>query len=303
MPPATYPDPSPTPSDRHPARGSLKSLSPHGFHRLVYHEWGPVRGADVVICVHGLTRNGRDFDELGRALEPRFRVLCPDMPGRGESDWLADPHDYVFATYLTALTALIARSGAERVLWVGTSMGGLLGMALAALPNSPIAALVVNDVGPVLEPMAMKRIAAYVGLDPKFDSLAALEAYVRRVAAPFGPLSDEQWRHIAETSARALPEGRYALRYDPAIAVPFREAANERIDLWPTWDAIRCPTLLIRGRDSDLLSHATAVEMTGRGPRARLIEFAGVGHAPMLMDGAQIAAVADFLEASRPGPG
>jgi pimeloyl-ACP methyl ester carboxylesterase len=285
-----------------PARRSLLPLSPHGFHRVVYYEWGDSGARDVVVCVHALTRNGRDFDDLARALAASFRVLCPDMPGRGESEWLADPHDYGPATYLGTLTALIARSGAERVLWVGTSMGGLLGMLMAAQPRSPVSALVVNDVGPVLEPEAMARIAAYVGLDPRFDSFAELESHVRKVSAPFGPLTDAQWRRLSETTARRLSGGGYALRYDPAIAVPFREAVSERTDLWPVWDRIACPTLLLRGTASDLLSAATAAEMTRRGPKPRLVEFTGVGHAPMLMDSRQIDIVEGFLDANRAAP-
>jgi pimeloyl-ACP methyl ester carboxylesterase len=285
-----------------PTERSLCALSPHGFFRMTYHEWGDPDAADVVVCVHGLTRTGRDFDELAATLAADFRVLCPDIPGRGRSDWLQDPHDYAFPTYVSALTALIARSGAERVLWVGTSMGGLLGITLAAQPRSPVAALVVNDVGPVIEAEALARIGAYVGLDPKFDSFAALEAYLRQVAAPFGPLTDAQWHHLAATACRELPDGRFALGYDPAIAVPFREAAKERTDLWPLWDAIRCPTLLVRGGDSDLLSADTAAEMTTRGPRPRLVVVPGVGHAPMLLDPAQIAPVAQFLRAHRAAP-
>ena len=172
---------------------SLKSLSPHGFHRVVYYEWGAADNPRVVICVHGVGRNGRDFDVLGEALASTHRVLAPDMPGRGQSDWLLDPNDYVFPTYLTALTALIAASGAPQVAWVGTSMGGLLGMVMAAQPNTPLTRLVVNDVGPVVEPAALARIADYFGKDPTFATFPEIEAYIRTISAPFGPLTDEQW--------------------------------------------------------------------------------------------------------------
>jgi pimeloyl-ACP methyl ester carboxylesterase len=175
-------------------------------------------------------------------------------------------------------------------------------MLMAAQPRSPVSALVVNDVGPVLEPEAMARIAAYVGLDPRFDSFGELESHVRKVSAPFGPLTDAQWRRLSETTARRLSGGGYALRYDPAIAVPFREAVSERTDLWPVWDRITCPTLLLRGTASDLLSAATAAEMTRRGPKPRLVEFTGVGHAPMLMDSRQIDIVEGFLDANRAAP-
>src|SRR4051794_23281169 len=162
-----------------PQHRHFTGLSPHGFHRVVYHDWGDAANPRVVICVHGLGRNGRDFDVLAEALQSTHRVLAVDMPGRGESDWLADPNDYVFPTYVSTLTALIARSGAERVGWVGTSMGGLLGIAMAALPKSPLARFVVNDVGPVIEAPALARIGEYIGQDPTFGSYAEIAAYIR----------------------------------------------------------------------------------------------------------------------------
>jgi pimeloyl-ACP methyl ester carboxylesterase len=279
-----------------PQRRELTSLSPHGYHRVVYYEWGDPANSRVAICVHGLGRNGRDFDVLGEALAATHRVLAVDMPGRGESDWLADPNDYVFPTYLTTLTALIARSGAETVDWIGTSMGGLLGITAAALPKSPLARLVVNDVGPTIEPAALERIAAYFGMDPTFATYAEMAAYIRTVSAPFGPLTDEQWEHVTRTNVRQRRDGRWRLAYDPGIAVPFR-AAPAPANLWPLWDAIRCPTLLLRGAQSDLLSAATAKEMCGRGPKAQLVEFAGVGHAPTLLSAEQCEPVIAFLRA------
>jgi pimeloyl-ACP methyl ester carboxylesterase len=282
--------------DRRRRENTLDILTPHGFSRLNYYEWGDPANRNIVICVHGLTRNGRDFGALAAALAPDFRVLSPDMPGRGKSDWLRDPNDYVFPVYLGALTALVARANPVSLAWVGTSMGGLLGMAMAGQPGTPIGRLVINDVGPQIEQAAVARIGDYVGADPKFDSFAALESYIRAISAPFGPLTDAQWRELSETSARQLPDGRWALRYDPGIAVPFRAApADQSPLLWALWDAIKCPTLLLRGAHSDLLSAATAAAMTGRGPKPRLIEFGDVGHAPMLLDPAQIAPVAAFL--------
>ena len=275
----------------------FSSLSGHGFHRVVYRQWGDPDDDRVVICVHGLTRNGRDFDALAAAIADRFRVVCPDMPGRGDSEWLPDPRDYTFPTYLTTLTALLAHARAERCAWVGTSMGGLLGIALAAQRATPIVRLVVNDVGPALEPAALSRIAGYVGADPRFDSFAALEAHIRAVSAPFGPLTDLQWEKLARTTAREMPDGSWRLKYDPGIAVPFRSQAAQGGDVWPLWDAISCPTLVLRGAESDLLSPATAAAMRERGPRARIVEFAGIGHAPMLLDSGQIAPVVEFLDA------
>ena len=271
-------------------------LSPHGFGRMHYYEWGDPANRDVVICVHGLTRNGRDFDALAQQLCGQFRVLCPDVPGRGKSDWLRDPNDYVFPTYANALSALIARAEARALSWVGTSMGGLLGIVLASQPGTPIGRLVINDVGPVLEPAALQRIGTYVGSDPIFATFAELEAHIRQVSAPFGALTDAQWQHLSATTARQLPDGRWKLVYDPGIAVPIRAAqADQRVLLWALWDAIRCPSLLLRGAQSDLLAASTAREMAERGPKPALIEFSDVGHAPMLLDADQIAPVAAFL--------
>ncbi len=279
-----------------PSEQRFKSLSAHGFHRVSYRQWGDQDNARVVVCAHGLTRNGRDFDILAAAICDRYRVLCPDMPGRGDSEWLRDPNDYGFATYLTAVTALLAHARAERVAWVGTSMGGLLGMLIAAQPETPIVRLVVNDVGPTIEPAALARIGLYVGMDPAFESFDQLEKHVRDVSAPFGTLSDEQWQALARSTARQDANGRWRLKYDPGIAVPFRAMASQSGDLWPIWDAISCPTLLLRGAGSDLLSAATASAMGNRGPRPRLVEFPGVGHAPMLMSEEQMAPVISFLD-------
>jgi pimeloyl-ACP methyl ester carboxylesterase len=279
-----------------PREHSFQNLSPHGFHRVAYREWGHPASSRVVVCVHGLTRNGRDFDALASALSDRFRILCPDMPGRGDSEWLRDPNDYGFPTYLSVTVALLAHARAERVAWVGTSMGGLLGMVLAAQPETPVTRLLIDDVGPVIEPAALIRIASYVGLDPVFDNFQALEAHVREVSAPFGALTNEQWNGLARSTARQTPDGRWRLKYDPGIAIPFRTAAAPSADLWGIWDAIRCPTLLLRGAESDLLSPQTAVAMQSRGPKPQLIEFAGIGHAPMLLTPEQIAPVATFLD-------
>lgn len=276
---------------------SFASLSPHGFHRVHYYEWGDAGNDRVVVCVHGLSRNGRDFDVLGEALAPTHRVLAVDMPGRGASQWLADANDYTFPTYLTTLTALVARSGAQEVAWVGTSMGALLGMAMAAQAQSPVARLVINDAGPVIEPAALARIREYVGLAPTFATFAEAQAYIRTVSAPFGELTDAQWEHLTRSSVAANTEGRYALTYDPGIAVPFRNAAAPP-DLWPIYDAVRCPTLVLRGAQSDLLSASTASEMARRGPRPRVVEVPRVGHAPMLLSPDQYAPVVEFLRAA-----
>jgi len=278
-----------TPRTRH-----FRGLSPHGFHRVVYYEWGERDNPDVVVCVHGIGRNGRDFDVLAEALSTTHRVVAPDMPGRGASEWLRDPNDYVAPTYLATLAALISASGVDDVAWVGTSMGGLLGMMTAALPGTPIQRLVVNDVGPVIEPAALARIQQYFGTDPTFATYEELKAYVKTISAPFGPLTDDQWEFVTRTNSRQRDDGRWGVGYDPAIAVPFR-AQPAGGNLWPVWDAIRCPTLVLRGANSDLLSGATAREMSLRGPRPRVVEFEGVGHAPMLLSRDQVDIVVDFL--------
>ena len=273
----------------------LPCLGLHGFHTLVYHEWPGPKGAPVVLCVHGLTRNGRDFDDLASALAANFRVICPDIAGRGQSDWLDHPEDYNYPLYLADMAALVARLDVDEVLWVGTSMGGLIGMLLAAQNQTPIRRLVMNDVGPLVAKAGLERIGSYVGQDPSFADLVSLEAYIRRVAASFGPLTAAQWRHLASCSARPKPDGTLGLAYDPKIGDAFRTPQEADIDLWQFWDRITCPALVLRGAESDILRAADAQAMTLRGPKAQLVEFAGIGHAPALMAEDQIAAIRDFL--------
>ena len=275
---------------------TVTCIGPHGLHRLAYVEWpGPSRDAPALLCVHGLTRNGRDFDMLAEALSAHYRVVCPDMPGRGNSEWLKDAADYNYPLYLADITTLIARLDVERVDWVGTSMGGITGMLFAAMPNAPIGKLVMNDVGALVPKAGIERIASYVGLDPSFADFAELEAALRLLAAPFGPLSDAQWRHLATHSMRRKPDGSLGFAYDPKIGEAFRQAPIEDVALWTLWDAITCPVLVTRGAQSDILAASDAAAMTQRGPRAKLVEFAGVGHAPALMAEDQIAAIRDFL--------
>ena len=292
-------------------------LGAHGFHRMFYTEWGDPASPRVVICVHGLTRNGRDFDALARALEDDCRVICPDVVGRGRSDWLYRKDDYAQPQYMADMTVLIARAltapspaggpldefadgltqrhGPRSLYWVGTSMGGIIGMLLASRPNSPIRKLVVNDVGAVIPAGSLARIGAYVGQDPRFATFEALVAYVREVSAPFGPLTDDQWHHLTLHGAKRYADGTWGMAYDPGIAAPFRQGPPQDIDLWSYWDNITCPTLIVRGAESDLLLSETAAQMRERGPRGALVEFAGVGHAPMLMAEDQISAVKEFL--------
>jgi pimeloyl-ACP methyl ester carboxylesterase len=276
---------------------SILGLGPHGFHRIAYTEWGEPSAPRTLVCVHGLTRNGRDFDRLAAALSERCRVICPDMPGRGRSDWIAES-DYTYPQYLADVAALIARLGVHEVDWVGTSMGGLIGLLLAAQPNTPIRRLILNDVGPFVPKAALLRLAEYVGKDPHFASLDELEAYLRRVHAPFGPLGDQDWRHLALQGYRRREGGGFGLAYDPAIGKPFQNGKIEDVDLWPVWDAVRCPVFVLRGAQSDLLLAETAREMARRGPKAKTAELPGIGHAPALVAEDQIALVRDWLSTS-----
>ena len=279
--------------------GKVKCLSTAGFHQMAYVEWGAADNPKVLVCVHGLTRNGRDFDFLAQALATDYRVICPDIVGRGKSDWLANKSLYVMPQYCADMVTLLARLNVETVDWLGTSMGGLIGMALAAQPGNPIRRLVLNDVGPVITAVSLARIGDYLGTPPRFDRLEQAEAYVRTVSAPFGALTDDQWRHLTVHVVRETEDGKIEFVYDPGIAQVYRQgqlfSGGKDVELWPLFDAITCPTLLLRGETSDLLTLQTAQAMTQRGPHAKLIEIPGVGHAPMLMDEAQIAPVRDFL--------
>jgi pimeloyl-ACP methyl ester carboxylesterase len=263
---------------------------------MAYLEWGDAGNPEVLVCVHGLTRCARDFDNLARALCGRYRVVCPDVAGRGDSDWLADPMLYDFPQYVADMVTLIARLDVERVHWVGTSMGGLIGMALASMKDSPIARLVLNEAGAVVAHAAIERIGRYVGAAPTFRSVEAAELAVRAVSAPFGPHTDAEWRFLTEVVLRRNADGTWRFHYDPGIAEPYRKRMPEGdVELWGAWDAVRCPTLLIRGAQSDLLSRATVDEMTQRGPKAKLVELPGIGHAPTLLHADQIAIVREFL--------
>ncbi|HET8609039.1 MAG TPA: alpha/beta hydrolase [Burkholderiales bacterium] len=277
-------------------------LSQSGFHRIYYTEWGNPAAEQVVVCVHGLTRNCRDFDTLAQALAGDCYVVCPDVAGRGRSDWLPNKLDYNYPQYLADMNALIARittdGRKQRVYWVGTSMGGLIGMLLAAQPGTPIVKLVMNDVGPLVPKAALERIGHYVGKDPHFGTLDELEAYVRLVSASFGPLTDAQWRHLTETGAKQFDDGSWGMVYDPAIGDAFRNITLTDVDLWQYWDHVSCPTLVTHGTESDLLLPDIVSGMRERGPRPRIVEFPGVGHAPMLMAEDQVRAVRNFLLAS-----
>ena len=274
---------------------SVLCTSGSGLHRMAYREWGERDNPNVLVCVHGLSRNGRDFDTLARALAGDYRVVCPDVVGRGQSDWLTDPAHYTIQQYINDMVTLIARLDVEQVNWLGTSMGGLIGMVLASLPGTPIARLVLNDIGPVIETESIQRIGETIGRAPRFASLSEAESFVRLVSAPFGQLTDTQWCELTESSLRPGLSGGFEMRYDPAIGDAFRRVTGMPIDLWSYYERIRCPTLVVRGAQSDLLSAETLLAMTVRGPRAQSAEVPDVGHAPMFLDAAQIELVATFL--------
>jgi len=266
------------------------------LHRIAYLEWGDPENARVLVCVHGLSRCARDFDALAAALSDRYRVVCPDMAGRGDSGWLADPMRYVVPQYVSDMVTLVARLDVETLHWVGTSMGGLVGMALAALNDSPVTKLVLNDSGPVVTRASLERIASYFGLAPTFPDLESAEQYVRAVSAPFGPHSDAEWRFLTEVVVRRNADGSYRMHYDPRIGEPFRAHMPENdLELWPIYEAVRCPTLVVRGALSDLLTRDTCERMAACGPKAKVIEVEGVGHAPTLMHADQIGIVRGFL--------
>jgi pimeloyl-ACP methyl ester carboxylesterase len=284
-----------------PRRRSVQCASPAGLHRIAYREWGDPRNRDVLVCVHGLTRSSRDFDELARALCGQWRIVCPDVAGRGDSDRLPEATLYTWAQYVADMVTLIARLDVEAVNWLGTSMGGFVGMALAAQPGTPVNKLILNDAGPVIGRASLERIASYVGQAPTFASLEDAEAYIRKISAPFGPHTNAQWRFLAETWVRRNDDGTWRPHYDPRIGEGYRATMPQKdLELWHVYDAVRCPTLLLRGTESDVVSPATAAEMARRGPKAKVAEVRGVGHAPTLLHPDQIALVREFLLQGEP---
>lgn len=274
-------------------------LRPEGFKRMAYTDWGDATAPQTVVCVHGLTRNGRDFDALAETLtaDGRRRVLCPDVLGRGRSDWLTDKTGYAYPQYMADMTTLLARSGADAVDWVGTSMGGLIGLFVAATPGNPIRRLVINDIGPLVPAEGLMRIGTYVGEDTLFPDLSAVAQRIAERTATYGPVPEERWEALVRHSTRPDPEGGgYRLGYDPAIALAFQAVQpGQPIDLWALWDRITVPVLVIRGAKSDLLPAEVAAEMQRRGPGCQVVEIPDVGHAPWLMTPDQTAPVVEFL--------
>ena len=283
-----------------PSLNTVQCLSPAGLHTMRYAQWGDPHNPRVLVCVHGLARLGRDFDHLARALCERYRVICPDVVGRGGSDWLPNPALYQVGQYVADMVTLLARLDVAAVDWLDTSMGGLIGIGLAGLAKSPIRRLILNDVGPQLALEGLLRIGSYVGQTMRFESLEQATQYTRRVAPGFGMRDEAQWREL--TALTLKPDGAgFVLHYDPAIGAPLRAMTPELVQageqaLWRLYDAITCPTLVLRGEHSDLLTPAALEQMRNRGPRPRCTVIPGVGHAPMFFDAAQIAVVRDFLD-------
>jgi len=277
-------------------------LSPAGLHRMAYWEWGDPSNDHVLVCAHGLTRSGRDFDALARRMAARYRVVCPDVVGRGRSDWLVNPAYYTVPQYVADMMPLLARVQAETLHWFGTSLGGLIGMALAGLQASPIDKLVLNDVGPHLDPAALARIGQYVGKAPAFGSFDEAKAYVSTVSASFGPHTPEQWDELTRHVVRQVdgPAGPWTMHYDPAIAEAFAAidpamAVAAEAALWHVYTNIECPILIVRGEHSDLLTEDTVAGMLARNPHAQRVDVAGVGHAPTFMTPAQLDLLDGFL--------
>lgn len=286
-----------------PRLGFVQCFSPSGLHRMAYHEWGDPLNPRVLMCVHGLTRTGRDFDVLARTMSDEYRVVCPDVVGRGRSEWLADPHHYVVPQYVSDMVTLIARLNVEQVDWFGTSMGGLIGMGLAGLPKSPVRKLLLNDVGPRITAQALERIGAYLGLPVRFKTFEEGLAYLQTISASFGRHTPEQWRELNGAILKPMQgvEGlEWGLHYDPALAVPFKEAPPEAVQageqvLWHMFEAAPGPTLVVRGAQSDLLLRETVAEMAARGKQVSTVEIPDVGHAPTFIDPAQIAIARQFF--------
>ena len=279
---------------------------------MAYWQWGDESAAHVIICVHGLARQGRDFDVLAQSLIERsaqpLRIACPDVVGRGRSDWLKDPMAYQIPTYAADMVALLGqlhgRAPMSELDWVGTSMGGLIGIGVAGTPGiplpTPVRRLVLNDVGPSIQWQALQRIGTYLGNTGRFETVQQAADAMWLISTSFGPHTPEQWLALSQAMVKPLAEGGFTLHYDPAIAVPFRTVTEEsarqgEVALWQLYDNVKAQTLLTRGAVSDLLSRETAKAMTERGPKARLVEFEGVGHAPTFVHPNQIEVLASFL--------
>lgn len=270
-----------------------------GFHRINYLEWGNAdkfKTMETLVCVHGLTRNARDFDYFAERMCKKYRVVCPDVVGRGESDHVNED-GYNYLQYNSDMNALLSRLDVTEVNWVGTSMGGIIGMILASVPQSPIRKLVVNDIGPEVSRSALMGIAEYIGRNDDFATIDDVEQYLRTIYSEFAPMSDEDWAHMAHYSSRRTRTGTFRLKVDNRVGDAFRDSISYfNVDMWETWESITCPVLVLRGKDSSFLSEDTAERMLTRGPETTLIEIENTGHTPTLRNEEQVKMIADWLK-------
>jgi pimeloyl-ACP methyl ester carboxylesterase len=263
--------------------------------RVNYYEWGAANDK-VVICVHGLARNACDFDYLANELANNYRVLTIDMPGRGKSDWLLDPSFYNYPTYQEIISILLGQLGIKHLYWVGTSMGGIIGMMVSAVLPGVISKLVLNDIGPFIPKESLQKIAKYVGIVPEFSNLEQAEKHLRMILSAFGIKKDEDWQYITKNSVMVKDDGKLTLAYDPAIASVFSAAKNiNDFDIWSVWTLITSKVLILRGKNSVTFRSQTAEMMLKTKPQATLIEFDNVGHAPALMEEDQIKTICNWL--------
>lgn len=277
----------------------IKYLSqcPPRPHHIFYKEWGDSSNPNALLCAHGLTRNSGDFDYLCRKMEDQYHIVCPDMPGRGQSDWLAKD-EYHYTVYIADAIALIARLGAKKIDWIGTSMGGLMGMILAAQPNTPIRKLVINDAGPAMSRETQISIGKYAGNDDRFNTFEEVVAYFKNLYSTWGKISDEHWINLARQSSRQLPDGIFSLAYDPAIVAPLKENldALQDVSVWPIYEAVQIPMLLLHGTESTILSSNLVEEMKQRNKNLEVIDFPGIGHAPSLTEESQVELIRTWLQ-------
>lgn len=271
-------------------------LSSQGFHELAYVEWGDKDNPDVLVCVHGLTRNSRDFDYLAYDLQKKYRIICPDLLGRGKSDYVGQASVYNFAQYMADMVALLARIGVDKVNWLGTSLGGIIGIMLAAQPHSPLKSLILNDIGMIIPSMALHRLGTYARNDPTFSSVDDAISYFQAVLAPIGDLNPEKWKHIAKYGTLASPNGSLRLACDSAIGENFINQPTPTLHLETYWQSIQCPLLVLRGEESDFLPAEIVTRMMYHQLEAKVVVIPACGHAPSLMETSQIQVVEEWLE-------
>ncbi len=271
----------------------------HGFHCIHYLEWGtPPKGTrkETLVCVHGITRNAHDFDYFSERMSDKYRLICPDIVGRGESDHLPDHQGYDYLQYNADMNALLARLNETQIDWLGSSMGGIIGMILASVAQSPIRRLIINDIGPEISREPLTRIGDYIGKSGEFDAPDDVEKYLREIYSEFGPMSDDDWKQMVHFSTRRTKTGKYRLKMDPSVGDAFRDSISLfDVDLWDTWEKITCPVLILRGKNSSFLSEETAHKMLTCGPDATLVEFDDIGHTPTLRNEEQVAVIRDWM--------